>query len=138
MRVELCRRNVGMAQHLLDRSQVAAAGKQMRRERMPERVRAHLPLEARGLRVALDDLVKALPSQGPAPEVDEEPALRRAVYERRPRRTQISRDRRGRCAPERHYALLRALAVRSHEAPLQVDIRQLEPNRLGRAQPASV
>src|SRR5829696_1324853 len=60
VRVDLRRRDVRVPEHLLQRPEVAAAGEQVRRERVPERVRAHAPVEARGARVALDDLVQAL------------------------------------------------------------------------------
>src|SRR6476620_9504631 len=54
--VDLGRGDVGVAEHLLQRAQVAAAGQQVRGERVAESVRAHLVVEARGARVALDDL----------------------------------------------------------------------------------
>ena len=60
VRVDLRRADVGVAEHLLDRSQVAATGEQVGRERVAERVRAHSLLESDGTRMALDDLVKAL------------------------------------------------------------------------------
>ena len=57
MRVDLGRRDVGVAEHLLQRAQVAAAGQQMGGERVAQGVRAHAPGEAGARRVALDDLV---------------------------------------------------------------------------------
>ena len=66
MCVELRRRDVGVPKHLLHRAQIAASRQQVSRERVPERVRAHLAGETRGLRVAHDDLVEALAGEAPA------------------------------------------------------------------------
>ena len=86
MRVDLRRRDVGVAEHLLQRAQVAAAGEQMRRERVAQRVRAHPALQAGAARVALDDLVEALAREAAAAVVDEQVALLAQADERgRPR-----------------------------------------------------
>ena len=81
--VELRGGDVGVAEHLLQAAQVAAAGEQVRRERVPERVRAHLRGQPRRARVALHDLVEALAGQ-PGPAVVEEqarlPAGRRRAW----------------------------------------------------------
>src|SRR3954454_16186166 len=58
VRVQLRRGDVGVAEHLLDRAQVAAAGEQVGRERVPKRVRAHPIREPGAGRVAPDDLVE--------------------------------------------------------------------------------
>src|SRR3954471_23564912 len=63
VRVDLRRGDVGVAEHLLDRAQVAAAREQVRGEGVAQRVRAHLAVEPDRLGVALDDLVEALPRQ---------------------------------------------------------------------------
>src|SRR4051812_46659756 len=70
VRVDLGGGNVGVAEHLLHRPQVATAGEQMRGERVAQRVRTHLALQPRRTGVALDDLVEALPRQLAAPLVD--------------------------------------------------------------------
>ena len=61
--VDLGRRDVGVAEHLLDRAQVAAAGEQVGGEAVAQRVRAHPVVEAGRPGVALDDLVEALPGE---------------------------------------------------------------------------
>src|SRR6476619_3921284 len=58
--VDLCRGDVGVAEHLLHRPQVTAAGEQVGGEGVAQRVRAHLAVQAGLARVALDDLVEAL------------------------------------------------------------------------------
>src|SRR5205823_5032644 len=76
VRIELGSRDVGVAQHLLDRAQVAAAGQEMRGEAVAQRVGAHLLVQANLLGVTLDDLVEALARQRAAAEVDEQLGLR--------------------------------------------------------------
>src|SRR5262249_29162180 len=68
VRVHLRRRDVGVAEHLLHRAQIATVREQVRGEAVPEGVRAHLAIEPDRPRVALDDLVEALAGEGPAAE----------------------------------------------------------------------
>ena len=50
VRVDLRRRNVGVAEHFLHRAEVGAALEQVRRERVPQRVRRHVLLDLRAAR----------------------------------------------------------------------------------------
>src|SRR3954452_4843521 len=68
VRVELGGGHVGVAEHLLHAAEVAAAGEQVGRERVPERVRAHPLREAGGRGVAANDLVEPLPGERLAAE----------------------------------------------------------------------
>lgn len=54
--VNLCRRYVGVAQHLLDDSQIRAVAKQMRCEAVPQKVRIDVLFQSGSLRVFLNDL----------------------------------------------------------------------------------
>src|SRR5437588_7561559 len=83
MRIELGRCHIRVPEHLLERAQVAAAREQVGRERVAQRVRAHLAVEAGRLRVPLDDLVEALAREAAAALVDEQARLRAPAYERR-------------------------------------------------------
>ena len=56
MGVNLCRRYVGVAQHLLDDSQIRAVAKQMRCEAVPQKVRIDVLFQSGPLRVLLNDL----------------------------------------------------------------------------------
>src|SRR2546429_8049823 len=76
LRVDLRRREVGVPEHLLQRAQVAAAGEQVRRERVTQRVRAHLLLQADPSRVTLNDLVETLAREARAAVIDEQARLR--------------------------------------------------------------
>src|SRR5947207_15841570 len=55
MGVNLCRRYVGVAQHLLDDSQIRAVAKQMRCEAVPEKVRLDVLFQSGPVRVLLND-----------------------------------------------------------------------------------
>src|SRR6476646_5396835 len=138
VRVHLGRRDVGVTEHLLHGAKVAAAGEQVGGEAVAQRVRAHLAGEAGVARVALDDLVEPLAGQRPAAEVDEQLRLVAVADQLRPAAAQIAVDRRDRLPAERHQAFLRALAAGAEEALAQVDVAQLQPDRLRSAQPAGV
>src|SRR5947209_18479245 len=57
--VDLRRRNIGVAQHLLDYAQIGAVPEQMRGETMAEKVGVNVLFQARALCVFLDDLPDA-------------------------------------------------------------------------------
>src|SRR4051812_21833880 len=75
MGVELGGGHVGVPEHLLHRSQVAAPGEQVGGEGVAQRVGAHPVRQAGGLRVAANDLVEPLAGEGAAAEVDEQVLL---------------------------------------------------------------
>ena len=56
MGIDLCRRYVRVAQHLLDDSQIRAVAKQMRCEAVPQKVRINVLFQSGPLRVLLHDL----------------------------------------------------------------------------------
>ena len=56
MGVDLRRRYVGVAQHLLDDSQIRAVAEQMRCEAVSQKVRINVLFQADPLRVLLNDL----------------------------------------------------------------------------------
>src|SRR3954453_13272350 len=101
VRVHLRGRDIGVAEHLLDGAQVAAAGEQVGREAVAEGVWAELTSEADGAGVALDDFVEALAAQRPAAEVEEEPRLVALADQLRAAAAHVDVDRRNRLAAER-------------------------------------
>src|SRR4051794_25896080 len=101
----------------------------MRREAVAQGVRAHLPGEAGGACVALNDLVEALAAQRAAAEVDEETRLVAFADQLWATAAQVGGDRRNRLATERHQPFLVALAAGAQEALVQVDVGQLQPDR---------
>src|SRR5215207_1383482 len=128
--VELGGRDVCVAEHLLDRAEVAAAREQVGGEGVPERVRAHPVREPGGLRVPANDLVEALAGEMAAAEVHEQVHLRRPLDELRPAALEVDAKRLQRRLPDGHHALLRALAARAQDALVDVHVHQLQTDRL--------
>ena len=64
--IDLSRCNRRVPEHLLDDAEVGAAGQQVGREAMAERVRADLSMESGGLNVRLDQPPEPDPRKGPA------------------------------------------------------------------------
>ena len=56
MRIDLCRRYVRVAQHLLDDSKIRAVTQQMRREAVPQKVRINVLFQSGTLRVFFHNL----------------------------------------------------------------------------------
>ena len=115
-----------MAEQLLDRAHVGAALEQVRRERVPEAVRVRdEPPQRRGVQ--------------PPPAGREEERVLGAARELRARLVQVARDEVRRLLAERHDAVLRALAA-AHvdELLLEVDVAEVESDRLGAAEPGRV
>ena len=95
--------------------------------------------EPRGARVALDDLVEALARQAAAAVVDEQPRLVAVADELRAAAAEVGADARAVAArADRHEPLLGALAAGAQDAGLEVDVADLEVDRLGGAQAAGV
>src|SRR5437867_1805312 len=90
-------------------------------------------LTASGSGPALDDLVEALPGEAPPAAIHEQPRLVADADERRAAAVQVQLQRRDRLAANRHDALLGALAAGAQDADLQVDVRDLQLDRLRRA-----
>src|SRR5262245_49175127 len=75
--VDLRRRQIGVAEHQLNRAEVGAALEQVRREGVAQDVRTQRPRQLRGARVALQDLPEPDTAQRTAARVHEQ-ARRRA------------------------------------------------------------
>ena len=91
MRVDLCRRQIGVAEHDLDRAQIGAPLEQVRGERVAQDVRAEVAAQAGRPTVRFEDLPEPDPRQRAAPGVDEllarlasQPALPEPAFKRRP------------------------------------------------------
>src|SRR5215216_1387088 len=123
VRVQLGRRDVAVAEHLLDRTEVAAAGQQVRGERMAQGVRAHPVRQARAHGMAADDLVEALSGQLPAAEVDEQVPLGRALDERGAPALQVRPQRLESGLADWDHPLLRALATSAQHSLVYVHVQ---------------
>src|SRR3954468_1175092 len=138
LRVELRRRHVRVPEHLLQRAEVAASRQQVGRERVVQRVRAHLARQPRGGRVALDDLVEALAREAVAAVVDEQPRLVVVADQLRAAAAEVGAERPRGGGADRHHPLLGALAAGAQDARFEVEVADLEVDRLGGAQAAGV
>ena len=56
MRIDLRRRNIGMAEHFLDDAQIGAVPQEMRREAVSQKVRINVLFESGAARMFLHDL----------------------------------------------------------------------------------
>ena len=88
--------------------------------------------------VAADDLVEALAGQPAAAQVDEHAPLGPQPDQLRPPPLEVRAQRLDRLAADRHDPLLGALAAGAQDAGLEVELGQLEADRLRRAQAAGV
>ena len=152
-----------MAEQLLDRAQVGAALQQVRRERVPQRVRADAEAACCTPRRSARTSRSTLRAGQPRRRGSSRTAARRRRSRLRARRSgapaaRASRRRRWRCgadaaardpaatraAPsrslrvERHEPLLAALAEHPHHPRAQVDVLEVEPDQLAQAQPRGV
>src|SRR5262245_32829127 len=81
VRVALCGRELHVAEQFLNRTKIGAALKQVRRERVAQRVRADTEPCAAGRHVTRHETLHASPRQAGATEVEEQrvPGLRSSV-----------------------------------------------------------
>ena len=123
--VDLGCRERRVPEQLLDRSQVGSSFEEVRRVGVPEPVRvAHHPAEHRG--------VERAAAHG------EEERVGRAAGKRGPSLVEVPGDRMCGSLPERHDALLAALAVNVHRLLFEVHVAEPESDRLCAPQPARV
>ena len=124
-----------MPKQLLDDAQVRAAGQQMGGERVPQRVRADPPRQARPICRAFDDRPGLLAGEPTPPDGEEQRTAseRGDVTQRepgRPDRVEVAfQPGDGRVA-QGHQAFLVALANDPHESPLEREILAVEAERL--------
>src|SRR5881392_2116325 len=95
-------------------------------EGVAQRVRTHAPLEARTAGVTLDDLVDALAGQPAAAPVQEDPRLSARAEQDGAPALAVGAQSRDRLAPDRHEALLGALAPRPQQPLLEVDVADVQ------------
>src|SRR6267142_4514977 len=149
MRIDLCRRDIAMTEHLLHRAKICAALEQMRREAMAQRVRTH-PREAWIVRrPSFQGLEKSLPGHRASEPRDEhsgDPArkfLSRALaVVRRIQNIVAAREPRFQCsnrrAAHRNHPFLSALAEHDHDARVEIHLMQLQADQFRHAKSAAV
>lgn len=134
VRVELRSREIGMAEHFLNTSEVGPALEEVRREGMPEQVRVDaLRLEPGALGESAEDQEGASAGERAAAGVEEELGPVPAVEERSAVR-QVAPECLGSPAPDRNDALLGAFPDAADDPHVEVDAALLEGHRFGHAQ----
>ena len=138
VRIALGRPEVGVAEHLLNGSQVGAAFEEMRRERMAEEMGMHASrLETRSICKLSEDHERPGPCQRATARVQEE--LRPvSPVEMWAAKSQVPAHRLSRRPPERYQTLLVALPEHADDPFFESDATLLESDRLGHAQAGSV
>src|SRR4051794_14934022 len=133
VRVELGRPEIGVAQHLLDRTEIRAALEQVCREGMAEKVRMHtFGLEARTLGELPEDQECTRARESTALRVQEQ--LRPvALVEVRAAVGEVAAQRLGGLASERDDPLLAALPRAADQPLVEIDRAPLEPDRFAHA-----
>ena len=138
VRVQLRGREIRVAEHLLHAAKVGSALEQVRRKRVPEQVGVDaLGFEARLLGEPAQDQEDARARQAAALRVEEQ--LRpMAAVEVRPPPGEVAAQRLGGRAPDRDDPLLRPLAGRTDDPPLEVDVGLAQADRFADAQAGAV
>src|SRR5262245_51770425 len=129
VRVDLGRRDVGVAEHLLDRAEVRAAREQVRREGVAQHVGVDGPRHARARPPRAPDAQDAVAVEG-LPRAREEEPVRALPREPRARGLEVDADGRGRGRAERHPPLLAPLADAARDAVLQAHVLDAPVARL--------
>src|SRR5450759_5386390 len=138
VRVALRRRERGVAEELLDGPEVRAGREEMRRERVPERVRRGVAGNRRRKDRPVEDAPHAAVRQTAGTRVQEHDlGVLRGGYESRSR-LQPGAERRGGGLAERHDALLAPLPHRAHLPDGEIDVLEAQPHELGHAEPRRV
>jgi hypothetical protein len=138
VRVQLRRRQIGVAEHLLHAAEVRSAFEQVGRKRVAEQVGVHSGGIEAGLRGAsAKDEESSRTRERPALRVEEELRPVTAVEVRAAAR-EVAPHRLRSLAADRHHSLLVTLAYASHETVFERDAALLEPDGFGDPQSGAV
>src|SRR5574341_205129 len=132
VRVALRGGEAAVTEELLDHPEVRPRVEQVRRERVPERVRAHPPGNAGRGGAPPHDRVDRARRQPAAAAIHEERATRV------PASAEVRLERAGGRAAERDHPLLAPLAEDPHRPGAPVHVVEVEPHELGHAQSCGV
>src|SRR5215210_2747756 len=116
--INLRRRDVRVAEHLLDSAEVCTALEQMRREGVPQRVWRNGLGDSGVLDVAAEDLPCAHARERLAARVEKKHALATSLLQARSQLADVGRHGADRRPPDRNQALLAAFAEDAHQLVL--------------------
>src|SRR5581483_9323577 len=138
VRVDLGRRDVGVAEHGLDRPQIRAVFQEMRRERMPQRVRRHALLDARREPMLPESFPETLPRHRLTGARHEAVLALPPAQKLRPYFRQIAKKRFTGLASERHLADLGAFALHDQVISVEVHLMHEQQDQLRHTQTGGV
>src|SRR6478736_3416393 len=131
VRVDLRRREIGVAEHRLNRAEIGATLEQMRRERMPQYVRTEAAADAGAATASLENLPEAETRQpGAAARVDEHPGTGFLAEQHRPCLGDVLLHPLHRRVADRHDALLAALANALQKPLVRAQVGQAQADEL--------
>ena len=138
LRVHLGRRDAGVPEQLLHDTEIGAALEHVRCTRVPEHVRREVRVEPDPRARAAHDRPARLTADAPAARVEEHRvAVGRAASPRAAQREatvgEIRVQHASRAAADGHDAFLVALAEHAYDAVLEIEVAELEPDRLADA-----
>jgi len=133
MRINLRRADVRMAEHHLHGAQVSPVFQQMRRERMPQRMRRNHLADARLLGAPFDDFPKSLPGQPLPPAVDKHRGRAVSVQQFGPSAVQVRLQAPDRGFADRDDAFFGPFAETAHEPHVQLQVGKVERQKLRHA-----
>ena len=136
VRVNLSRAEARVPQYLLHRTQIGTAVEQVRRRRVPQRVRARWPRAWQFGEQTGDEAVHGAGREATTAGAQQQ--RRRVASQCGSTALEIGPKRPLRGQPERHDALFRPLAQHTHDAPLVIDVVDVEPHELAHTQGARV
>src|SRR6185437_2544049 len=138
VRIDLCRRQIAVAEQHLHHAQIRAVVQQMRGECVAQRVRRELAIHAGLARVALDDVPEGL-ARHAITASRREHAVGAAIEQDVVAWTV---DEGGQPAhgllAQRNQPLAITLAKHADDALIQIDLRELQAHQLGDAQPRGI
>ena len=137
LRVNLCRGNVAVAEHLLNGFEIRAVFQQMRRKAVPEGVRRNVLLNPGGLLIVLDDLPEALAGHTLTAEIHEQSLLKRIGNHAGPNLVDVLLQSANRCGIERDHPALGPGAA-PNQSGGQIGVLQVKRDQLADANAGGV
>ena len=138
MGVDLSRRDVGMAEHDLDGSQVRTMFEEVTRKGMSQRVGIDLFPDARCQAEALDDLPETLSREGLSARIEEQVGCAPLLQEGRPPVGHVFLKGFQGLGSHGDHPFLGPFSQGSHITGLHVHIADLEIDQFGDSQPCSI
>jgi hypothetical protein len=136
--INLRRGDVRVTQHLLNRDEVRTALEKVRREGVPERMRAHVLANSSGLYMRSQDLPHTHARERPAARIQEDAALSPPLFEARSGLSEIDCEGSHRPTPQRNESFLATLPEYGGELAFEIEMDDPERSKLGDSHSAGI